>query len=93
MDADWDPLDLECMKNVPEGTLIDWKLCWRNPQPCWSSKQGRIIQIGDASHSFIPSSGNGAVMAIEDGLSLAECLRLGRKEGISKAVKAHEKLR
>jgi FAD-dependent urate hydroxylase len=39
----------------------------------WS--RDRMIVIGDAAHATSPSSGQGASMAIEDGVELARCLR------------------
>jgi hypothetical protein len=49
--------------------------------------------LGDAAHSFLPTSGNGAVQAIEDGVNLGECLRIGGKENLEWGVKVHNKLR
>jgi 2-polyprenyl-6-methoxyphenol hydroxylase-like FAD-dependent oxidoreductase len=36
---------------------------------------GRVIVIGDAAHAPTPTSGQGASLAIEDGVVLAKCLR------------------
>lgn len=66
---------------------------WRDPQPQLASPGGRVVQLGDAAHTFIPSSGNGATQAIEDAVSLATCLQLGGKDNIPAAVKVHVKLR
>ena len=41
--------------------------------PVWHN--GRMIVIGDAAHAPSPSSGQGASMAIEDAVVLAQCLR------------------
>src|SRR5262245_53879987 len=41
--------------------------------PVWHSNS--MIIIGDAAHAPSPSSGQGASMAIEDGVVLAKCLR------------------
>jgi 2-polyprenyl-6-methoxyphenol hydroxylase-like FAD-dependent oxidoreductase len=41
--------------------------------PTWS--RGPMVIIGDAAHAASPSSGQGASMAIEDALVLAQCLR------------------
>lgn len=38
----------------------------------WS--KGRVLLMGDAAHAVAPHSGQGASMAIEDGLVLAACL-------------------
>jgi 2-polyprenyl-6-methoxyphenol hydroxylase-like FAD-dependent oxidoreductase len=34
-----------------------------------------MVLVGDAAHAASPSSGQGASMAIEDGIVLAKCLR------------------
>jgi 2-polyprenyl-6-methoxyphenol hydroxylase-like FAD-dependent oxidoreductase len=41
--------------------------------PLWH--RGRMIVIGDAAHAPSPTSGQGASMAMEDGVVLAKCLR------------------
>lgn len=89
----WDPVLMEAIHSTPPNTVVRWKLCCRNPQPKWHSDGGHIIQVGDAAHSFIPSSGNGASMALEDAMSLPECLRLGGKDRIALAVRVHQLLR
>lgn len=82
------------IKSTPDDACVNWNLVWRSPQERWTSPKGRILQLGDACHPFIPTSGSGAVMAMEDGYSIAECLRLaGRKEKVSIAVQVHNKLR
>lgn len=43
------------------------------PIPTWH--RGRVLLTGDAAHATSPSSGQGASLAIEDGLILAKCLR------------------
>lgn len=74
--------------------IVDWRLMMRNPQDNWVSPKGRIVQIGDAAHAFLPTSANGATQALEDGVSLATCLRLaGGKEGIPTATRVHNALR
>jgi FAD-dependent urate hydroxylase len=40
--------------------------------PVWRS--GRAVLVGDAAHAASPSSGQGASMAIEDGVVLGRCL-------------------
>jgi 2-polyprenyl-6-methoxyphenol hydroxylase-like FAD-dependent oxidoreductase len=51
----------------------------------------RMIIVGDAAHAVSPSSGQGASMAIEDGVQLARCLR--DKPDPSIAFMAYESLR
>lgn len=51
----------------------------------------RMIIVGDAAHAAAPSSGQGASMAIEDGIELARCLRA--RPTLSDALAAYERLR
>jgi 2-polyprenyl-6-methoxyphenol hydroxylase-like FAD-dependent oxidoreductase len=81
------------IKTTPEDGITDYKLMWRDPQTRWASPCGRVLQLGDAAHTFIPSSGNGATQAIEDAVCLATCLQLGGKSNLPLAVKVHVKLR
>lgn len=43
------------------------------PLPAW--RRGRIALVGDAAHVTSPSSGQGASLAMEDAVVLAQCLR------------------
>ena len=81
------------IKLTPPNTVVDYKITWEDPDPVWTSQSGRILQIGDAAHPFIPNSTSGATQAMEDGLSLAACLRLGGKANVGLATKVHTKLR
>lgn len=83
----------ELIKATPQSTVTNWKLMWRDPVSRWASPKGRVIQIGDAAHSFLPTSGSGATMAMEDAFSLAACLQLGGKSNVGLAVKVHNTLR
>lgn len=78
----------------PAGAIVDWPLLWRNPQPVTASpRTGRVVQAGDAAHTFLPSSGSGVNQGIEDGIYLASCLQLGGKDGVGMATKVYGKLR
>src|SRR5438132_2298130 len=57
--------------------------------PTWHT--GPMIVIGDAAHAPSPSAGQGASMAIEDGVVLARCL--GDYGSIPSAFEAYERLR
>ncbi|OAL22161.1 hypothetical protein AYO22_07422 [Fonsecaea multimorphosa] len=81
------------IKAAPENSIIDWKLLWRDPQPEWTSPGGRVVQIGDAAHSFLPTSGGGATQAVEDATSLAVCLATGGKDNLAVSTKVQQKLR
>ncbi|KAH6962316.1 hypothetical protein BKA56DRAFT_679136 [Ilyonectria sp. MPI-CAGE-AT-0026] len=90
--AGWSPTVLALVKTTPPGGVNDYRMMWRDPQPTQASPLGRIIQIGDACHTFLPTSANGAVQAMEDGASLAACLRMGGKD-VRLATKVHSLLR
>nr|ANM86353.1 putative 6-hydroxynicotinate 3-monooxygenase [Cladonia uncialis subsp. uncialis]AUW31216.1 putative monooxygenase [Cladonia uncialis subsp. uncialis] len=89
----WHPAVAAIMKTAPRGTIIHWKLMWRDLCEDWTSPAGRVVQVGDSAHSFLPSSGNGASQAMEDAITLATCLQLGGKSNISSATKVYNKLR
>lgn len=57
--------------------------------PTW--RCGPLAIIGDAAHAPSPSSGQGASMAIEDGVILAQCLR--DAPGVPDALRLFERLR
>ncbi|KAI8946936.1 FAD/NAD(P)-binding domain-containing protein [Xylaria longipes] len=88
-----DPDLLETLRVIPDNSAIDWTLRWRDPQPKWTSDGGRVVQLGDSAHSFLPTSGNGASQACEDALSLATCLRIAQKGNERVATRVHNKLR
>lgn len=90
---EWDKRVSAVIERTPKNTVVDYKITWRDPDPVWTSQGGRIIKIGDAAHSFIPNSTNGATQAMEDGVSLAACLRLSGKANIALATRIHTKLR
>ncbi|KAK4570506.1 hypothetical protein LTR86_002586 [Recurvomyces mirabilis] len=81
------------IRTMPEGSIVEWPLLWRNPNPCTYSEGCRVLQIGDAAHSFLPASGNGATQAIEDAITIAACLQHAGKDDIPTAVKTHALLR
>jgi 2-polyprenyl-6-methoxyphenol hydroxylase-like FAD-dependent oxidoreductase len=47
--------------------------------PHWSA--GRMLLMGDAAHAVAPHSGQGASLAMEDGIVLAACLVAARDHG------------
>ena len=91
---DWPEVADRVIKATPSDLLVDWKLMWRDPQPTWTSPCGLVVQLGDAAHTFLPSSGNGGTQAIEDAVSLAACIsKAGSKEKIPHATRVHNLLR
>ncbi|KAI9666749.1 MAG: hypothetical protein M1831_001524 [Alyxoria varia] len=89
----WAPIFKDLVALTPPNTIVNFELLWRNPQPSWCSPGARVIQIGDAAHSFLPASGNGATQAIEDAVSLASCLQIGGKSNIPQSVRTHIRFR
>ncbi|ORY62410.1 uncharacterized protein BCR38DRAFT_525408 [Pseudomassariella vexata] len=81
------------VKITPPNHIIGWPLMHRDPAPRVHAPGCRILQIGDAAHSFLPTSGNGATQAIEDAITIAECLAQAGKDSIPTAVKTHNLLR
>ena len=90
--SNWDPAVLDFFRAAPS-QVVDWKLKWRDGKEQWTSNLGRLIKIGDAAHAFFPTAGNGAVQALEDALSLAQCIHMAGPENVSEATKVHNKLR
>jgi salicylate hydroxylase len=63
-----------------------WALLARDPLPRWSA--GRVSLLGDAAHPLLPFLGQGANMAIEDGMVLARCL--DAEAGIADGLRRYE---
>lgn len=89
----WEPFVAEVIKATPDNTVLDWKLKWRDPQSQWVSHGGRVVQIGDAAHPFLPTSVSGGTMAMEDAYSLATCLEVAGKSNVTLATRVHNHLR
>jgi 2-polyprenyl-6-methoxyphenol hydroxylase-like FAD-dependent oxidoreductase len=68
-----------------------WALFDREPLPRWS--KGNVTLLGDAAHAMLPYMAQGAVQSIEDGATLAVCLKNVGINGISDALTRYENLR
>jgi salicylate hydroxylase len=68
---DFHPLVLRMIGAIQPETLFKWGLRDRNPLEQWTL--GRVSALGDAAHPTSPFLGQGAVMAIEDGMVLGRC--------------------
>jgi 2-polyprenyl-6-methoxyphenol hydroxylase-like FAD-dependent oxidoreductase len=79
----WDPAIQGLIRNTPKGAIVHWPLLWRNLRREWTSKGGRVVQVGDAAHSTVPTSISGATLAVEDAVTLAACLQLAASGGVS----------
>jgi salicylate hydroxylase len=68
-----------------------WALHDREPLPTWTV--GRVTLLGDACHAMLPYMAQGAVQSIEDGATLAMCLRSAGRARLPEALKRYEALR
>jgi salicylate hydroxylase len=66
--ADFAPALVTMIRNIPPGALFKWGLRDREPLTTWV--QGRVATLGDAAHPMTPFLGQGACIAVEDGLVL-----------------------
>jgi salicylate hydroxylase len=71
-------------------TLYKWAIFLRETLPKWSV--GRVSLLGDACHATIPFLGQGANMAIEDGMVLARSLAKYRDDPVT-ALARYEQAR
>jgi salicylate hydroxylase len=58
-----------------------WVLCDREPIKLWSS--GRVVLLGDAAHPMLQYLAQGACMAIEDAMVLADCIEKSKGDHAS----------
>jgi salicylate hydroxylase len=68
---DFHPHVLRMIESIEPDALFKWGLRDREPLAQWTL--GRVSTLGDAAHPMSPFLGQGAVMAIEDGMVLGRC--------------------
>lgn len=66
---DFEPAARGILMATPPGQCFKWGIFEREPLHEWS--RGRVTLLGDAAHPTTPFLGQGAVMALEDGIVLA----------------------
>jgi FAD-dependent urate hydroxylase len=59
--------------SVPDRSLVHRSTIEEVALDSWT--RGRVVLVGDAAHATSPNMAEGAAMALEDALVLAECLR------------------
>jgi salicylate hydroxylase len=74
---------------TPPELCFKWGLFDRRPLDTWTV--GRATLLGDAAHTMTPFLGQGAVMAIEDGMVLARAIEAGND--IPEAFSNYERAR
>ena len=57
------------------------------------SDGGRTCLLGDSAHPFLPTSAQGATQAMEDGVTIAICLREAGKGNVQAGVRAFQEMR
>jgi salicylate hydroxylase len=85
----WDPALQALLAAMPPDTCFKWGLFDRDPLPRWTL--GRCTLLGDAAHAMLPFLGQGAAMAIEDGIVLARAL--ADSDDIDRALARYEAAR
>jgi len=81
--------DLQILMQAAED-CFQWGLFDRDPMPQWGD--GRVTLLGDACHPMLPFMAQGAVMAIEDAYTLAQCLA-ANESNLPGALSHYEALR
>jgi len=74
---------LDCVKSAMLTPLYV-----RPPRSTWSSS--RVTLLGDAAHPAPTAAGQGAAMALEDGVTIAHCLARHGASGVADAMKDYE---
>jgi 2-polyprenyl-6-methoxyphenol hydroxylase-like FAD-dependent oxidoreductase len=80
------PPVLILIDSVPDRSLLHRSMIEEVALDSWT--RGRTVLIGDAAHATSPNMAEGAAMALEDALVLADCLR--RHDAIPTALSAFE---
>mmetsp|Transcript_12832 Transcript_12832/g.34545 ORF Transcript_12832/g.34545 Transcript_12832/m.34545 type:complete len:414 (+) Transcript_12832:108-1349(+) len=68
----WNPDVCKLLSAIGDDEASRWALFDRNPLPRWS--KGRATLLGDASHPMLPFIAQGACMALEDAIVVADCV-------------------
>ena len=72
--SDFAPEVVAMIHTIPAGALFKWGLRDREPLASWT--KGRVTMLGDAAHPMTPFLGQGACIAIEDGIVLGRAFEL-----------------
>jgi 2-polyprenyl-6-methoxyphenol hydroxylase-like FAD-dependent oxidoreductase len=82
--------ETKCSGALPKRCLT---FILREAQLTWCiSLGGRVVQLGDAAHIFLSTSGNGGTQAMEDIMSLAACLDIAGREQVLWATRVYNLL-
>ncbi|OJJ62357.1 hypothetical protein ASPSYDRAFT_129239 [Aspergillus sydowii CBS 593.65] len=82
----------QILELAPEEKLMCWDLQDMEELPKWT--QQYVALVGDAAHPLLPFLGQGAAMAVEDGLSLGVVLSRGvKKSQVPDRLRLYEEFR
>jgi salicylate hydroxylase len=73
--AGWVPDVTDLIAAAPGGMVASWGLFVRPPAARMVA--GSVALLGDAAHPMLPFMGQGAAMAIEDGVVIGRCFAQG----------------
>jgi 2-polyprenyl-6-methoxyphenol hydroxylase-like FAD-dependent oxidoreductase len=79
----------ELIEATERETILRHEIVDRQPTRRWG--EGRVTLLGDAAHPTTPNLGQGACMAIEDALVLAQCV--GKNQDVPGRLREYEALR
>jgi 2-polyprenyl-6-methoxyphenol hydroxylase-like FAD-dependent oxidoreductase len=71
--GDWHEPIKAVIEATDESAILHNDIYDRKPVQHWS--RGRVTLLGDAAHPMTPNLGQGACQAIEDAVTLAQCLK------------------
>ncbi len=86
---DFEPAARSILMATPPDQCFKWGIFDRDALPVWST--GRVTLLGDAAHPTTPFLGQGAAMALEDGMVLARAIAAAGSVG--EALARYEKAR
>ncbi|KAH0595386.1 hypothetical protein MHUMG1_06561 [Metarhizium humberi] len=72
--SDFGPITRAYLKYIRHAEK--WQMAMGPCLTTWRSKNGRVVLAGDAAHAMLPHGAQGLSQGIEDGISLAQMLRL-----------------
>jgi 2-polyprenyl-6-methoxyphenol hydroxylase-like FAD-dependent oxidoreductase len=78
--ADWHEPVRQIIDATPDDAILYNDIIDRPPSNHWGD--GRVTLLGDAAHATTPNMAQGACMAIEDAVVLADCLRDSDIQGL-----------
>ncbi|KAM3495637.1 hypothetical protein MY3957_001005 [Beauveria namnaoensis] len=82
---------LHKLMSLASGACFIWRFSDLPELDTWTSRNGRVVLLGDAAHAMLPFAAQGVASSIEDSACLAECIT--RISSISHATAAFEAIR